>query len=86
VRARIETSSGRLGAALALATGLGGQVESVVEVGELATIEVVLTSLNEQTLQRQLSGATGGDGSCESTLVGYREVRGAPLVRGGARE
>jgi ribosomal protection tetracycline resistance protein len=82
VRARIETSSMRMSAALALATGLEGQVESVAESGEVATIEVVLTSANEQVLQRRLSGATGGDGSCESALVGYREVRGAPLVRG----
>jgi ribosomal protection tetracycline resistance protein len=81
VRASVETSAERLGAALALATGLGGQVESVLEAADVATVEVLLTSTNEQSLQRQLSGATGGDGSCESVLVGYRPVRGSPPTR-----
>jgi ribosomal protection tetracycline resistance protein len=85
VRARIETSRTKLSAALALATSLGGEVDSVLEEREMATIDVRLTAVREQQLQRQLSRATGGDGTCESVLVGYRAVRGEPPVRGKPR-
>jgi ribosomal protection tetracycline resistance protein len=67
----VLTALGRLGAAV--------KHQSVR--GDLTTIETVVPAARVQHLQRQLPGLTAGEGVLESTLDGYRPVRGDPPVR-----
>lgn len=86
VRVRIETPASTDTPVLALATRLGGSVESVTSGGTLSIIEARLPALYAQQLQRQLPRITSGEAVVELAFGGYDRVTGAPPVRRGAHD
>lgn len=81
VRARVEVPAESLGAVTAMIGRLGGAFKTHELRGTLATMETLIPALQARELQRELSGATGGEGLLESSLAGYQPVQGDPPAR-----
>jgi ribosomal protection tetracycline resistance protein len=81
VRVSIETPSETVGAVLASVARLGGVLEPLSLVGDLSTIEAVMSAARAHDLQRMLPALTGGEGVLASDFGGYQPVSGTAPTR-----
>ena len=72
----IETPSPTLSAVLTSAARNGAAVAGQSTRGDLAVVEAVMPASRVQDLRRQLPGLTGGEAVVETSLEGYRPVKG----------
>ena len=77
----LETPAESLGAVLTVLGRLGGIIRTQTVAGDLAVVDVALPSARTAELQRQLPGATSGEGVVELRFGGYQPVSGAPPAR-----
>jgi ribosomal protection tetracycline resistance protein len=80
-RVRVETPVPSVGSVLSLLGRAGATVTGSVPAGEMVTVEALLAATAVPGIQRQLPGATSGEGSLETDFGGYRPVTGPPPVR-----
>ena len=76
VRARLEVPVSSVGAVSSAVARLGGSVDAPALEHHAATMETALPATRAQDLQRQIAGLTGGEGTLETTFVGYQPVPG----------
>lgn len=81
VRAGLDVPAESVGAVMSAVCRLGGEVETSLQRGALATIESTLPAARVNELQRLLPGLAGGEGVLESSFAGYRPVVGQPPIR-----
>jgi ribosomal protection tetracycline resistance protein len=81
VRATLEIPSDRATTLTAMLARLGAAVRSSMTMGSYTTIETVVPLAHATAIQRQLPRLTSGEGSLESTVVGYEPVLGRPPTR-----
>lgn len=80
-RARVEVPVDTVGPTLSVLGRAGATVTGQTRDGDLVTIAALLPATAVPTVQRQLPGTTGGEGSLETDFGGYRPVTGAPPIR-----
>jgi ribosomal protection tetracycline resistance protein len=80
-RARLDIRADRLGGVLSSLARLGAEVGTPVTRGDQVDVEAVLPAAAVHDMQRQLPGLTGGEGVAETSLSGYRPVRGSAPTR-----
>jgi ribosomal protection tetracycline resistance protein len=78
LKVTLETPVWAISGVLTALGRLGAAVRSQSVRGDLTTVEAAVPAARVQHLQRQLPSLTAGEGVLESTLDGYRPVRGNP--------
>ncbi|HEY6597351.1 MAG TPA: translation factor GTPase family protein [Asanoa sp.] len=80
-RVRLDVPAATLGAVMSVLSRLDATTEAQTVRGDEVVVGAVLTAASAQELHRRLPGVTGGEGVLESTLAGFRPVRGTPPSR-----
>ncbi|MBD0328963.1 MAG: TetM/TetW/TetO/TetS family tetracycline resistance ribosomal protection protein [Thermoleophilia bacterium] len=81
VRARLELPTAGIGAVMAMLTRLGAAVETPSPRGSVCSVEAVLPAVRVRDVQRQLAGASRGEGALEFDFAGYLPVAGDQPTR-----